>query len=80
MLEAAAADVRWRMREATAMALQRIAEADFEMAKAVLDRWMARPTPVLERAIVAALAHPPILHESLRVAYCLQVSDRITMT
>lgn len=78
MLRGAAEDGRWRLREAVAMALQRIGERDFAQMRGILSRWMdGAPSPEVRRAIVAALAHPPILREPANARYCLEVSDRI---
>jgi len=73
----AANDGRWRLREAAAMAVQRIAEWDWPSACAILSDWLDTATLLEQRAIVAALAHPPILFDAERTSFCLQVSDRI---
>jgi hypothetical protein len=70
-------DVRWRVREGVAMALQRIAERNFELLHAICDNWLPDATLLGRRAIVAALAHPPVLGESGRAAYCLELAVRI---
>jgi hypothetical protein len=72
-------DGRWRMREAVAMALQRIGERDFAVLTSILDGWLPDANHLEQRAIVAALAHPPLLRSPDRVRYCLDVTDRIVM-
>ena len=60
ILRAAADDERWRTREGVAMAMQRIGEADVAALRAIVDAWLPEATLTGQRAIVAALAHPPI--------------------
>jgi hypothetical protein len=76
-LKRAASDPRWRVREGVAMGFQRIAEADFDAARRVFDDWLPGAGLLERRAILASLAHPPILGEPGRAAYCLAVSERI---
>ena len=76
-LREVANDGRWRMRDGVAMALQRIGERDFDAVTDILDGWLPDANLLEERAIVAALAHPPMLRYRERVRYCLGVSDRI---
>lgn len=77
MLRTAAGDSRWRVREAVAIALQRIGERDFETLRRICDDWLPTATLLERRAIVAALAHPPMLGEPGRAAYCLEVSETV---
>ncbi len=77
VLRRSAADGRWRMREGTAMGLQRIAEWDFATVQRVVEEWIEGATLAEQRAILAALAHPPILDRPERVSFCLDVSDRV---
>jgi hypothetical protein len=61
-LRRAASDERWRLREMVAMALQRMLAADWQRAVAALRVWLAdEPDPLVMRAVVAALAEPPLL-------------------
>lgn len=61
LLHTAANDHRWRVREGVAMGLQRIGEADFASLHSILSEWVAGATFLEQRAIAAALAHPPFL-------------------
>ncbi len=58
---AAASDPRWRMREAAAMALQLIGEKDAAALRDIVTAWLPDASPLTMRAIVAGLAHPPLL-------------------
>jgi len=55
----------WRVRESVAIALQIMAEWDFEVAALLMQSWLdGRPTLLEARAVAAALAHPPVLTPS----------------
>ncbi len=77
ILRRAADDERWRLREAVAMALQRISEWDFATVQLTLWEWLDDATLAEQRAVVAALAHPPVLDRPERAAFCLAVSERL---
>jgi hypothetical protein len=77
LIKRAARDGRWRVREGAAMAFQRIGEKDFGALSTVFSRWMEGASLLEQRAIVAALAHPPFLGERENARYSLEVSDRI---
>lgn len=72
----AAADPRWRMRESAAMALQRVAESDFDSVWNLLQEWMASGSPELMRGALAALADRPLLSVTGRAELALEVADR----
>jgi len=76
-IKAAASDPRWRIREASAMAFQRIAEKDFEVVRDVFSSWVKTATLMEMRAIEAALAHPPILGVRETADFCFEVTDGI---
>lgn len=61
LLRTAANDSRWCVRGGAAMGLQRIGEADFAALHSILSGWSSGATFLEQRAIAAALAHPPIL-------------------
>jgi hypothetical protein len=57
----AANSVNWRIREAVTQALQFIGEEDVDAMMAVLNEWRANATLLEQRAMIATVAHPPIL-------------------
>jgi hypothetical protein len=75
-LRAASRDPRWRTREAVCNAFQRIGERDFDEVRRMFAWWIERANMLDQRAIVAALAHPPILTDEGRVAFCLEIAAR----
>jgi hypothetical protein len=76
-LRAAANDPRWRMREGAAMALQKIGESQPGELLKLLQRWLERPTFLEQRAVVAALAHPPLLADEGFALASLDMAERI---
>jgi hypothetical protein len=76
-VRSAANDPRWRMREAAAMALQRVGEAQSEELLKILEQWLQSPTLLELRAVAAALAHPPILADEGFARAGLGLADRI---
>jgi hypothetical protein len=76
-LRAAANDPRWRMREAAAMALQIIGESQPEELLDLLEQWLKSPTLLEQRAVAAALAHPPLLGPEGFVRASLRLAERI---
>lgn len=79
-VRAASRSDRWRTREAAAFAMQRIAERDFAELREIVTGWLDRASRIERRAIVAALAHPPLLEGpggDEAVAFALEVSNRI---
>ncbi|HSR34573.1 MAG TPA: hypothetical protein VLY63_28725 [Anaerolineae bacterium] len=72
-----ASDSRWRIREAVAMALQRLGKADMEALLAEMERW-SRGTLLEQRAAAAALCHPELLGSSEQVETVLWILDGIT--
>jgi hypothetical protein len=79
LLRAAAGNGRWRTREAVAMGMQRIGESGPPALRALVERWMEGATLLEQRAIVAALAHPPILGDRSTVLLSLEVSRRFAL-
>ncbi len=57
----AAADPRWRVREMVATALQQMLKADGQRSLQTLDGWLKASDPLVIRAVVAAIAEPPLL-------------------
>jgi hypothetical protein len=75
----AANDVRWRVREAAAMALQRFGDIDLAAMQAVAAAWVGG-TPYERRAAVAAVAEPRLLREKEAVRRALDVVERATVS
>lgn len=74
LLRETASDPRWRTREAVTMGMQRIGEADRLALRTLIESWLGDATLLEQRAIVAALAHPPILGDRPTVLFSLDVS------
>ena len=72
-----AADPRWRIREAVAMALHWLGEVDMETLLAEMEAW-SRGSPLEQRAAAAALCHPDLLQELRNAEKVLQILDSIT--
>ena len=62
-----AEDPRWRIREAVAIALQRVGDADFAALHEEMERWAAG-SPLERRAAVAALCEPRLLRPPTHAA------------
>ena len=56
-----ASDARWRVREAVAMALQRLGDADLSGLASVALEWSVDPSPLVRRAAVAGICEPRLL-------------------
>ncbi len=80
LLRTAANDSRWRVREGAAMGLQRIGEADFTALHSILSGWSLGATFLEQRAIAAALAHPPILKRPGVAAQALELLRPISLS
>ncbi len=72
-----ASDPRWRLREAVAMALQRLGKKDMNLLLAAMEIWSAGNW-LEKRAAAAALAEPVLLHGKKDALKALQLLDRIT--
>jgi hypothetical protein len=72
-----ASDPRWRIREAVAMALQRLGEADMDALLAEMEQW-SQGNLLQQRAAAAALCHPDLLGEGAQAERVLQILDNIT--
>jgi hypothetical protein len=72
-----ASDERWRTREAVAMAVQRLADADFGNALAAVGEW-AHNGWLEQRAAVAGLCEPRLLTTPEQTAAVLDVLDVVT--
>jgi hypothetical protein len=76
-LRAQASDPRWRIREAVAMGLQRIGEADMRVLLRECRRW-ARGNDLERRAAVAGPCEPALLRDERDVVAVLSILDRVT--
>ncbi len=76
-IRTAANDSRWRVREASAMALQLIGEQDLAALKSIVTDWIPEASALEMRAIAAGLAHPPILSDGEFAAFCLETARGI---
>jgi hypothetical protein len=72
-----ASDPRWRVREAVAMALQRLGIADMEALLTEMRSW-ARGNDLEKRAAVASLCEPALLKDEGDVRRVLVILDRVT--
>jgi hypothetical protein len=72
-----ASDPRWRVREAVAMALQRVGDADFAVALAEAEAW-AGGSALERRASVAALCEPRLLRPAEHARAVLALLARVT--
>jgi len=77
LLRARASDPRWRVREAVAMALQTLGDGDMTRLQKLADDW-ASGTFFEQRAAVAALCEPRLLHRKSDAQATLKILDRIT--
>jgi hypothetical protein len=72
-----ASDPRWRIREAVAMALQRLGEANMEQLLGAMQAW-SRGSPYEQRAAAAALCEPRLLGQVNHARVVLRLLDEIT--
>ncbi len=72
-----ASDPRWRIREAVAMAMQRLGDADMEALLAEMNHW-SRGAPLEQRAAAAAICEPRLLRQPRYSLAALEVLDTIT--
>ena len=77
-LHAHAADPRWRVREAVAMALQRLGDADLSRLMPIVLSWATDPHPLVQRAAVAAVCEPRLLSTGPAAACAVEVCARAT--
>ena len=76
-LRAAANDSRWRVREAAAFALQRVGARSTERLEALLRTWMTEPSVLEMRAVLAGLAHPPLLESPAMTDLAFELADDV---
>jgi hypothetical protein len=73
-----AGDERWRVREAAAMALQRVGDADPDAMLTLAERWADDPSWLVRRAAVAGPCEPRLLRVPATVERVLAVLDTVT--
>jgi hypothetical protein len=76
-LKEAASDSRWRVREAVAMGFQLMGESNSQMLQEIVTEWLPQASLLEQRAIVAGLAHPPLLKDPSFAAFCMETSRTI---
>jgi len=74
-----ASDPRWRVREAVAMALQRLGDVNMEQLTRAMQEW-SRGSPLEQRAAAAALCEPRLLGQAKHARAVLHILDKITAT
>jgi hypothetical protein len=72
-----ASDPRWRIREATAMALQQVGDQNMDILLKELKGW-SKGNWLEKRAVAAGLAEPRLLKETLIAGQVLHILDAIT--
>ena len=78
-LRSHASDPRWRIREAVAMALQRLGDADMTRLITAMHAW-SKGTPLEQRAAAAALCEPRLLGQAKHAGAVLDILDGITLS
>lgn len=73
-----ARDERWRVREAVAIALQRIGDVDPALLRAVVGAWLAEDDPLVLRAALAGVCEPRLLRDPEIAALALDTCERAT--
>lgn len=77
-LTRAAADQSWRVREAVAMAVQRLGDEDFPGLLELVAAWLADPSALVQRAAVAAICEPRLLRAPDAAAAAVAACSRAT--
>jgi hypothetical protein len=73
LLTRSCADERWRVREACAIAAQRIGDADPARLRELVAAWVDAPDPLVVRAGIAAICEPRLLSDPETAAGALMV-------
>ena len=73
-----AADGRWRVREAVAMALQRLGDADVRRLEQLVVQWAAADDPLVQRAAAAGICEPRLLADPHAASTALEVCGVVT--
>lgn len=75
-----ATDERWRVREAVAMALQRLGDSDLPRMLDVVTDWAGDSNALVQRAAAAGVCEPRLLSTPHAAATAIEVCDRATWT
>jgi hypothetical protein len=75
-----AVDSRWRVREAVAMALQRLGDADLPRLLDLVRDWAGDSDPLVQRAAAAGICEPRLLRTPSGAAAAVDVCERATQT
>ena len=78
-LRLCASDSRWRMREAVAMALQKLGQIDMSALLDEMQDW-SKGNALEQRAAAAALCEPILLHQEQDTRRVLHILDNITVS
>ena len=73
-----ATDARWRVREAVAMALQRLGDADLPRLLDMVTDWSADRNALVQRATVAGICEPRLLKTADAAASAIDLCVRVT--
>ena len=73
-----AADERWRIREAVAMALQHFGELNLPALEMLVLDWATDPHPLVQRAAAAGICEPRLLIGPAAAAVAIEVCRRTT--
>jgi hypothetical protein len=73
-----ASDVRWRVREAVAMALQRLGDTDLGLMTRVVADFAADPSALVQRAAVAGICEPRLLRSAETARAAVDACERVT--
>ena len=73
-----ACDPSWRAREAVAIALQRLGDADRARLRAIVADWVADERPLVRRAAIAAICEPRLLTDPTTAAAALEACATAT--
>ena len=77
-LRAWAVDERWRVREGVVIGLQMLAEASPEATNEIVGRWVDDPSLYVQRAAVATICEPRLLHSEAAAAFAVDACRRST--
>lgn len=78
LLTERAGDDRWRVREAVAIAAQRVGDADQPQLRLLVADWVASSNPLVVRAGIAAICEPRLLSDSATAAAALAACAQAT--